>query len=134
MLRQLSSATAAAVLVAAVLSGCGDDGLTLPDERAASAIEISGGDDQSASVGAPLPQPVRALVTDAQDRPVVDQTVQFTVSGGGSAVPASVQTDANGVAATQWVLGTTAGPQTLTARPAGNGAASVSATAQAVAT
>ena len=134
MLRQFNRVAAAAILVAAVLTGCGDDGITLPDERAASAIEIQDGDGQTATAGAPLPDPVRALVTDAQDRPVVDQMVEFTVSGGGSATPVSVQTDANGIAATQWTLGNTAGSQSLTARPVGNGAAAVTATAGATAT
>lgn len=135
MLRQLrSAATAAIIISAAVLTGCGDDGITLPDERAAAAIDISAGDAQEATVGTALPQPVRALVTDAQGSPVANQRVDFAASGGGTADPASAQTDANGVASTEWTLGTTSGAQTLTARPVGNGAASVSATATATAT
>ena len=115
MLRQLRNAATAAIISAAVLTGCGDDGITLPDERAAAAIDISAGDAQEATVGTALPLPVRALVTDAQGSPVANQRVDFTASGGGAAAPASTQTDANGVASTEWTLGTTAGSQTLTA-------------------
>lgn len=134
MIRRLHSALTAAALAAAFLTACGDDGITLPDERAAAAIEIQDGDDQTGAVGSALPNPVSALVTDADGNPVVDQLVEFSVTGGGQADPSSTQTNASGIAEAQWVLGTGAGQQSLTARPVGNGAANVSATATAIAT
>ena len=70
MIRRLHSALTAAALAAAFLTACGDDGITLPDERAAAAIEIQDGDDQTGAVGSALPNPVSALVTDADGNPV----------------------------------------------------------------
>lgn len=130
----LRTVTRMLLLASSALAACGDDGIVLPNERSASAIEITGGNGQTGTVGSPLPQPVTAHVTDAQGRPVVDQQVEFTAGGGGTANPALAQTDASGNAAAQWVLGTGAGSQTLVARPVGNDAADVSATATASAT
>ena len=60
-------------------------------------------------------------MTDANDNPVADVGVSFTVaSGGGSVTGESVQTDANGIATVgSWTLGATAGENSLSATAAG---------------
>ncbi|HSJ12848.1 MAG TPA: pre-peptidase C-terminal domain-containing protein, partial [Longimicrobiales bacterium] len=74
------------------------------------------GDGQTGTAGLPLAQPIAVLVTDAWSNPVPGAAVTFTpAAGSGTAIPATAVTSAAGVAPTIWTLGTTAGPQTLTA-------------------
>lgn len=87
---------------------CGGDGggPTPPAVRTPTAIAIVAGNNQSGLVGATLSQPISVLVSDARG-PIPGVAVTFTViEGGGSAVPPSRQTDAAGIAATGWQLGT----------------------------
>ncbi len=89
-------------------AACGGDGggPTPPDVRIPTAIAIVAGNNQTGLVGATLGQPISVLVSDARG-PIPGVTVTFTViEGGGSALPPSRQTDATGVAATGWQLGT----------------------------
>lgn len=77
-------------------------------------------------------QPVRSLVLDSVRVGVVDRfgnrvmqagiPVQWTASNGGniSTTNGIINTNAQGVAATQWRLGTTLGPQTLSTSVGGN--------------
>ena len=70
------------------------------------------------------------LVTDANNNPVSGTTVTFAVTGGGGSVtPASVTTNASGIAAAGWTLGTTAGTNTLTATASGLSGSPVTFTA-----
>jgi adhesin/invasin len=84
-------------------------------------ISINAGNDQSAIAGTPVAIPPSVLVTDANRQPGCRSvSVTFTVASGGGdldpASPATVETDASGIAAvTSWTLGTTAGVNTLTA-------------------
>jgi len=79
-------------------------------------ITIAGGDGQSAPVGAPLPLPLRVLVTDGLEHPLSGIPISFTVLvGGGSISPAQATTDDNGIATTNWILGAAAGTQTVVA-------------------
>ncbi len=56
------------------------------------------------------------IVTDENGAPAGGVTVNFVVaSGGGSVSAASAQTDGSGVASVAWTLGTTAGPNSLSA-------------------
>jgi adhesin/invasin len=80
-------------------------------------IAVNGGNNQTAAAGATLPIDPSVLVTDAGGNPVAGVSVTFAVaSGGGSITGSSQTTNASGVAAVgSWTLGTTAGPNTLTA-------------------
>jgi hypothetical protein len=94
------------VLVLAPACGGGEGGPTTPAVRIPTAIVIMAGNNQSGLAGTTLSQPISVLVSDARG-PIPDVAVSFTVvQGGGSAVPPSRQTDAAGVAATGWQLGT----------------------------
>lgn len=96
----------------------------LPAEGAAATIVVVRGDGQGAAVGAVLPESLVVRVTDSNGRPVQDQGVAFAVTaGGGGVAPTSTTTGADGVAATRWTLGPTAGPQRATATATGSGAA-----------
>jgi hypothetical protein len=79
------------------------------------------GGSNAGTAGAPVAEPPRVLVTDANDNPVAGVPVTFQVaSGGGSLSGGSQTTDANGIAEpTSWTLGTTAGSNSLTASSSG---------------
>jgi adhesin/invasin len=84
----------------------------------ASAMALSGGNNQTGTVGADLATPLAVLVTDNLGNPVQGVTVGWA-TGNGSVNPASSQTNASGIATTVWTLGGTAGPQTATGAVAG---------------
>ena len=86
-----------------------------PEERV-TAVQVRSGDGQSAAPGARLPRPVVVWALDAAGAPVEGATVRFTPAPGhGVADPASVETDRQGLARTQWTLGSGKGVQTMTA-------------------
>ena len=78
------------------------------------------GDGQGVAAGAAVPVPPSVKVTDAAGNPVAGVAVTFAVaSGGGTITGASATTNASGVATVgSWVLGTTAGPNLLSASSA----------------
>jgi hypothetical protein len=120
---RISPLLAVGSLLGAVLTACSGSDLVLPNEGVAARLEIMGGNGQTATVSATLGEPLVVRVLDSRDRPVSGQPVEFTPgSGSGLLTPAASQTDADGRATAQWVLGPTAGPQSATARPVGNGA------------
>ena len=95
-----------------------------------SKISASAGTGQSATVGTAVATSPAVLVTDANNNPVSGTTVTFAVTGGGGSVtPASVTTNASGIAAAGWTLGTTAGTNTLTATASGLSGSPVTFTA-----
>jgi WD40 repeat protein len=98
--------------------------------QTASAIAKAAGDAQTAAAGANVPIAPSVKVTDKFGNPVSGVLTTFSVaSGGGSVTAASVNTDANGVATVgSWRLGTTAGPNTLTATASGVTPATFTAT------
>ena len=81
----------------------------------ANGIRMLSGDNQSATVGSVLSQPLVVVVTDANDNPIPGITIQWTAEGGGSVSAPSSVTDASGQASVTRTLGGTAGPQTTTA-------------------
>lgn len=83
----------------------------------ASQISIVAGDQQTADTSAAVAVAPSVRVTDALGFNVSGATVSFSVaSGNGSVTPASVLTDANGLAsATRWTLGPQQGTNSLTA-------------------
>lgn len=110
----------ASLLVLAAASGCGGDGLVLPDEARPAAIAIVSGNDQSAAAGATLGQALVVRVTDALNRAVEGQTVAFTIdAGGGQVAPASAKTNVDGQATATWTLGPAAGQQRVQAKVEG---------------
>src|SRR6185503_11936032 len=102
---------------------------------AATTIDVSAGDGQSADAGTPVAVPPRVLVADVSGNPVGGVNVTFAVgSGGGSVVPTTaVATDANGLAAvTSWTLGNNPGPNSLKATSGGLSGSPVTFTATGV--
>jgi hypothetical protein len=105
MRRQLGVTIAAATLLVA----CGD--ATSP-AGPATHLALVDGDQQDGTVGLALSAPLRVKVTDADGAPVSGFTVHWDViSGGGGIDPASVVTDATGIAAAEFTLGETTGKQ-----------------------
>src|SRR5207249_1352921 len=99
---------------------------------AASSIALNGGNNQSATAGTAVAIEPSVIVRDANGNPVGGVSVTFAVaSGGGSVTPTTpVTTNANGIAAvTSWILGPTAGPNSLTATASGLAGSPVTFTA-----
>jgi hypothetical protein len=75
------------------------------------------GDNQAATAGTPLPQPLIVALQDGAGNPVNGGTIVFTVKTGGGSVSATTAFTSGRYQA-QWTLGA-AGPQTVTASAAG---------------
>ena len=89
---------------------------TVVVNQVAAAVEIASGDGQYGLVGERLRDPVAVHTLDAGGSPIPSVIVAFqSGTGGGSASPSAVETDATGTAATLWTLGRVAGVQSLTA-------------------
>ncbi|MBI5499175.1 MAG: hypothetical protein HY907_02960 [Deltaproteobacteria bacterium] len=98
---------------AAGAEGLSDPFQVVPGDVAA--LELVSGDGQFGLAGEVLAQPLRVRAVDAAGNPVSALGVVFEVSrGGGEASPANAYTDANGAAATSWIVGE--GPNVLDAR------------------
>ena len=82
---------------------------------AAATITKIAGDLQLAPAGTAVPAAPQVLIKDANGNAVRGVSVGFTVTGGGSFTGYLHLTNASGIATTSWTLGTTAGPNTLTA-------------------
>jgi ABC-type phosphate transport system substrate-binding protein len=109
--------------------GCSGGDLTLPGEPSGptpgpapvavpSTLTAVAGDDQLASVGQTLDQPLTVQVLDAAAQPLGGVRVQFTFEGdgaGGSLEPATSTTDASGHAQATVRLGDVPGEQTVVA-------------------
>jgi hypothetical protein len=103
-----------AILLTAGSMACDDDPVT-PLPRP-STMEIVAGDGQAGRVGESVPDSlVVRVLDDDSGTPVSGVVVVWTAQGGGSVLPESVPTDADGLAAAHRVLGPTAGDQTTTA-------------------
>jgi concanavalin A-like lectin/glucanase superfamily protein/Big-like domain-containing protein len=88
---------------------------------AAAVIGAQVGNGQTAVAGATLPLSPAVLVTDRFGNPIGGVNVTFALGSGGGSVTGTPQTtNANGIATVgSWTLGTTAGPNTLTATATG---------------
>jgi hypothetical protein len=131
---RVALAIAAVTLAAAA---CGGD-LTLPSSTVNGVtLSMFGGNGQTGSVGDALPAPVVLLVKTEAGEPLIDRRVVFlTVGGAGDRFDSdTVVTDSQGRATNRWVLGTTPGQYSATARVAADAdsAPSLSLTATAVA-
>jgi PKD repeat protein len=99
--------------------GCGGGAeLILPGDGEPAAITVVDGDGQSGKVGEPLADPVVFQVTDSRGRPVEGVPVSFDVTStpGADVVPPTTETNSDGTAGAQLVLGTVIGQQTGEAR------------------
>ena len=102
------SVVAASALALAAAAACGSDkgGTTPGNNTTPAAIALTAGNDQIGNVGAALPAPIAARVTNAQGNPVSGKAVNFAVTRGlGTVASTTVTTDNNGVAQTTWTLG-----------------------------
>jgi plastocyanin len=122
------------LVLGALLVGCGGDGDGdggMPPPTTTIAKATNSGDGQSGTVGQPLANPLQVLVTEG-GAPSPGVTVAWsTTAAGGSVDPASVATDADGVASTTWTLGTVSGSQTAQASLSGASGSPVTFTANA---
>lgn len=84
-------------------------------------MTVSAGNGQVATVNTAVTPPPAVLVRDQYGNPVPGVSVTFAVTGGGGSVSGGTQvTGANGIATVgSWILGTTAGPNTLDATASG---------------
>jgi hypothetical protein len=78
-------------------------------------IALQSGDNQSALVGQTLASPLAVLVTDANNNPVENVSVDWTAIGGGSVSSPTSATNAQGIAQITRTLGLTLGTYTTTA-------------------
>ncbi len=122
------------LVVAILLTGCGGggDGGTPPSTTAIAKTSTNSGDTQNATVGQALPNPLQVIVTEGGS-PSAGVMVNWATPSGGSLTPASGPTGADGVATSEWTLGTTSGGQTANATLAGASGSPVGFTAIAVA-
>lgn len=115
---------ATAICVALALMGCGADSTSPasphefprptpaePNSIVARSVDWQWGWAGFLAHGNPLVQ-----VLDQNGNPLANVSVSFAVTrGGGSVLTASIKTDQNGLAATNWTLGKQAGPNTVVA-------------------
>lgn len=81
----------------------------------AATIEKVSGDGQSAQPGQELAASLVVRIRDALGNPISGQNVMWSTAHGGTLVPTTSMTDANGLAATRWQLGPGGGAQSATA-------------------
>jgi hypothetical protein len=93
-------------------------------------IETAGGNDQEATVGSQLPDPLEVVITDEFGNPVEGVQVDWAAEHG-SVDPATTTTGPDGKAATVWSLASSVGTQTATASSDGLEGSPVSFTATA---
>ncbi|HXL07743.1 MAG TPA: Ig-like domain-containing protein, partial [Gemmatimonadales bacterium] len=92
----------------------------------ATQMAISGGQQQTDTVGHTLPVPLSVRVADALNNSVPGVTISWSVlDGGGSVNPLTSTTNTSGIASTNWTLGTAMTPtdSTQTAQATGVGSA-----------
>jgi Bacterial Ig domain/Bacterial Ig-like domain (group 1) len=87
--------------------------MATPD--APTTIALASGNNQSATAGTALPNPLVVRVTDANDNPVANVGVTWAAQVGGSVSDATTATDANGLAQVTRTLGVLPGTYTTTA-------------------
>src|SRR5829696_4688302 len=116
-------------LSVSVFVGCNGGDLVIPPDEPAD-IEVVNGNGQVGTAGLPLEQPVMVRLVDATGKGVPNRPVSWVVSGGGGfATPETSMTDEEGLASVTWILGPTAGPNTLDAVVSDVGRKTISAMA-----
>lgn len=116
------------LFVSLSLGACGSD--TTGPEALVARLEVVTGDQQTDTVGQPLPDPVVVRALDSAGDPVAGVAVDFViVLGGGEVARGRSRSDQYGLTTDLWTLGETAGEQRLEARVGGAVAATFTATA-----
>lgn len=108
-MRQFSARRLVPVLLP--LAACSGDAASVPGPRAPASMVVVSGDGQTGPVGEKLPQPLVVRVLDAGGNPLPGQVVNFRVASGRGAdiFAGAAMSDAQGLAADRWTLGTLAG-------------------------
>jgi hypothetical protein len=117
--RSISSYRAPALLLVTSILGCSSSDLVLPQAGTDIHLTVVSGNQQTGSVGEPLPKPLTIELRDDQGHVVIGRKVAFVATGGPASAtlsPATAVTDGDGQAVGQWVLGTTPGTYTSEAR------------------
>lgn len=95
-------------------------------------IEVASGDNQTATVGAPLAQPLVARVRNTDNQPLADVVVAWSVTqGGGTLGGPTSTTNAQGLASNTYTVGQSAGTEQVTAAVQDNTSVNVTFTATA---
>jgi hypothetical protein len=115
-LMNIKRASCSLLLLAA--AACGDNKNPVQPPVPAS-IEAVEGDEQVGLVGSTLPHSLGVMVKDAAGNAVAGVQVSWSAVDGGTISPATSLTDDNGVAASQFTLGTNPGQQHVAAAVAG---------------
>lgn len=100
---------------------------------APAAVVVYIGNNQVGTAGSALPDPLCTNVTDAAGNLIIGAPVTYDVATGGGQIlnPSTVPTDGSGIARSgAWVLGPTAGPQTVIATASGATSTVFTATAR----
>ena len=93
-------------------------------------VRAAEGNGQKGPVATALPNPLGAIVVDANENPVPGVAVSWSImTGNGTITPREAATDANGIVRADWGLGTVAGTQSARASVAGVGNVDFTATA-----
>jgi hypothetical protein len=102
---------AGAVMLAATVQGTSGLSVTLGATGVADTIASltrSGGDNQTATAGSPLPLPLALLATDQYGNPVANATISWSALDGGAVAAASTTTGMDGTSSTTATLAPTA--------------------------
>jgi uncharacterized protein (TIGR02145 family) len=78
------------------------------------------GDNQTGEINRQLGNPLVIKVIDGSNNPVPNIDIQWSTTSG-SVLPTTSKTDVNGQASTNWILGSSAGEQTLTVKALSDG-------------
>ncbi|MBA3345045.1 MAG: Ig-like domain-containing protein [Gemmatimonadales bacterium] len=98
-------------------AACQSDDLLLPSDGGEAQVQVNRGDEQVGLPGAQLANPLIVRLVDRAGVGIPNRAVLWVVNaGGGSVNPATGMTDAEGFASAEWVLGPSAGPNTVEAR------------------
>jgi hypothetical protein len=111
--------------------GCGDDGGPSASPLVVAQTEDQSGDAQLGRINQPLDDFLRVIVT-RDGQPVQNVEVQWVSNTGGSFNPGTSLTNADGIAASTWVLGPQTGDQAASARVVGAEGSPVEFTANAL--
>lgn len=100
------------------------------DAPSGSLVLITNGDNQSALIGADtLPVTLRVEIRDPSGAPVDGVRATWTVTSGGGGLRKAAPTISNGVSSNRWILGPSAGEQTVTVSVPGANTVTFTATA-----
>ena len=103
---------ALALLALIAFGGCSGGDLALPQPSVSAHLSIVSGNQQTGTVGEPLPKPLIVELRDEAGNAVVGRRVAFVLTGGPATAewaPDTAVTDGDGQAVGEWVLGTTPG-------------------------